>query len=242
MIEDDVSLLPEKKSHRKIRPRSRTDARTVKDCKTLLGSFKLFFRFPTPRLLGTKVAFFFIVNCFLGNFSPWDLAIALGVFTYWPFQEWFLHAYALHFKPRTILGVHLDPFAGRIHRYHHRHPWILETVFLPTRVIVALIPIHILVWVIAMPTAALAASGIFFFTLATLIYEWTHYITHTQYKPKSAYVQKIFRNHRLHHFKNENYWHSFTAPHIDILFGTGPEPEEVGASSTCRTLGVESAP
>ena len=223
----------------KTEPTTKTDARTALETKTLVGAVQVFFRFSTPQLLTVKVLVFFGVNLYLGDFSIWDWVIATSILVYWPLQEWFLHAYLLHFKPIQILGFTFDPFAGRLHRYHHRYPWILETIFLPTRVIAALIPIHILLWIIAMPSASLAASGIFLFTLATLVYEWTHYLTHTQYKPKTSYVRRIFRNHRLHHFKNEKYWYSFTVPYVDVIFRTSPRVDQVESSSTCRTLGVD---
>ena len=75
--------------------------------------------------------------------------------------------------------------------------------------------------------------------MAALMYEWVHYLTHTNYKPKTKYVQRIFRNHRLHHFKHEAYWHAFTVPFVDTVFGTNPDPTTVKKSKTVRTLGVE---
>ena len=81
-----------------------------------------------------------------------------------------------------------------------------------------------------------------FFTLATLLYEWVHYLTHTPYRPRSAYLRRIVRNHRLHHFKNEHHWYAFTAPLVDTLFGTNPEPGDVDLSPTVHTLGIEDLP
>ena len=71
----------------------------------------------------------------------------------------------------------------------------------------------------------------------TLLYEWTHYLTHTRYKPKGKYYRRIWQLHRWHHYKHEGYWFSFTVPYLDGWFGTGPDPKEVERSPTARTLG-----
>lgn len=45
-----------------------------------------------------------------------------------------------------------------------------------------------------------------------------------------------FNNHRMHHFRNEHYWYSFTMPQVDIAFGTGLADQPVPRSPTCRSL------
>ncbi len=42
-------------------------------------------------------------------------------------------------------------------------------------------------------------------------YEWTHYLIHTDYKPKTRVYRAIWRNHRNHHYKNEHYWFTVTS-------------------------------
>ena len=42
----------------------------------------------------------------------------------------------------------------------------------------------------------------------------------------------MWRNHRLHHYKNEHYWFTVTsAGTADRLFGTYPDPETVPTSA-----------
>lgn len=47
--------------------------------------------------------------------------------------------------------------------------------------------------------------------LFLMFYEWTHYLIHTDYKPRRAIYRAVWRNHRYHHFKNENYWFTVTS-------------------------------
>lgn len=194
--------------------------------------------FSTPKILGVKVLLFVAYRCYLGDWSFWDTALVLLVGLWWPMQEWFLHRTVLHMKPKTIFGYKFDPMFAKRHRYHHRFPWVLETTFLPSAFVLTLVPLHIAAWVIAAPSLELACTGIAAYSFATLVYEWTHFLTHSAYRPKSNYVKTIYRNHSLHHFKNGNYWFSFTVPAIDWVCGTEPNGI-VAKSDTCRTLGVD---
>jgi hypothetical protein len=220
-------------------PASATDARDVEGASTLWGAVKLFFTLPSPQLFGVTIVVFACGRPFVGPLELPDLWIALGVLVYWPFQEWFLHQHLLHFKPRKFLGFTIDPFPGRYHRFHHRHPWRIETATLPLPPMLLATPTHWALWWVFTPSLERAVTGIVCFTLAALTYEWTHYLTHTPYRPRFSYYRKIWRNHRLHHFKHEAYWHSFTVPYIDTWFFTNPDPRTVETSDTCLTLGVE---
>jgi len=52
----------------------------------------------------------------------------------------------------------------------------------------------------------------------------------------------VWRNHRLHHYKNEHYWFTVTtAGTADRVLGTGPDPERVATSPTVRDLHAREA-
>jgi hypothetical protein len=68
-------------------------------------------------------------------------------------------------------------------------------------------------------------------------YEWTHYLVHSDYRPRSRWYRSVWRNHRLHHYKNEHYWFTVTsAGTADRLFGTYPDPTTVEKSATAKNL------
>ena len=77
-----------------------------------------------------------------------------------------------------------------------------------------------------------------------LAYEWTHYVIHSDYKPRTRAYKAIWRNHRLHHYKSEHYWFSVTTSGTsDRLFGTHPDPATVSTSPTAKDLhGLAGAP
>ena len=61
---------------------------------------------------------------------------------------------------------------------------------------------------------------------------------HTAYVPRTWVYRSIWRNHRLHHFKNEHFWHGVTQNLSDLVLGTNPDQREVPRSKTARTLGA----
>ena len=68
------------------------------------------------------------------------------------------------------------------------------------------------------------------------VYEWTHFLIHTAYRPRSRYYRSIWRTHRLHHFKNEHYWHGITNTVADRVLGTLPDQRAIERSRTARDL------
>lgn len=223
------------------KPRRQAPARAAepRSITTLQAALAVFLTFASPRMLAIQLVVALGIRPIFGPPGLGDLLIVAAVAIYWPLQEWFLHRYVLHMRPRELLGLRIDPIAARYHRAHHREPWRLEYVFLPGRMIVAMIPAHVALWLWLAPSHALALTGIAAFGGAALFYEWIHYLTHTFYRPRSAYYREIWRGHRLHHFKNERYWYGFTVPLVDRLLGTAPDPGSVPNSETCATLGID---
>ena len=178
----------------------------------------------------------------VGSWS-WSDLLAPGAFVaLFPVVEWVIHVFILHWRPRRIAGVEVDTLLARDHRRHHADPRDVPLVFIPWRA---------LVWVFALPGVVLpvVVGGLlgadlpgrlsFVVTLAAalFVYEWTHYVIHSDYKPRTRAYKAIWRNHRLHHYKNENYWFSVTTSGTsDRLLGTHPDPATVATSPTAKDL------
>lgn len=203
----------------------------------LSEALRVFYRHPTPWLLSLTIAIAFSIRVYLGGLSLWDLVIVLGLLGFWPVQEWLIHVFILHAKPRRIFGWTFDSYSARKHRAHHRDPLTIEILFIPLRFLFLGIVLHTLAWNLLMPNASLAFTGVTAYFVLTLHYEWIHYLVHTRYKPKSARYQRLWRNHRLHHFKNEHYWFGVTMLGGDRLLGTAAPHTQIPTSQTCRSLG-----
>ncbi|MEN8184831.1 MAG: sterol desaturase family protein [Myxococcota bacterium] len=196
----------------------------------------LFLRHGSPRLLLTCVLLALGVRLSLGRFSMSDLLPVTGLLALWPVQEWLIHVFILHYRPVRILGRTLDFRLPRSHRAHHAEPWRPELVFIPLHSFVYSLPLLAGAWWLVAPTPALAFAGITGHLLLTLHYEWVHFLMHTQVVPQTALYRRLWRNHRLHHFKNEHYWFGVTLLAGDRILGTAPDPKTVVTSSTCRAL------
>ncbi|MCC5950759.1 MAG: sterol desaturase family protein [Acidimicrobiia bacterium] len=202
-------------------------------------ALRLFAGHPSGRLLLVQAGVLGAVRAAAGPLRRQDVAVAAGVAVWWPFQEWLAHRYVLHAAPRRLGRRTVDPAVARYHRRHHADPWDLEHTMLPSWFLLPAAPVHVALWLVAMPTRRLALTGMLATTVATIAYEWTHFLTHTGYRPRRGWFRKLQRRHRLHHFKHEQRWYGFTVPFVDDLFGTAPDPSTVPTSPTVRTLGVE---
>lgn len=202
------------------------------------AALRLFAEHPSPRIIAGLTGALAVARAANGPLHRRDVVVAAGVAAWWPFQEWLAHKYVLHAPPRRIAGRRIDPVVARYHRRHHADPWDLRWALLPTWFLVPTGPVLGALWLRASPDLPTALSGMLATSAATLVYEWTHFLTHTGYRPKRPWYRTLQRRHRLHHFKDEHLWYGFTVPFVDDLFRTAPDPSTVPTSPTVRTLGV----
>lgn len=204
----------------------------------LRDAVRVFLSYPSPRILGALLGGSLVARVAMGGFSPWDAVVLLAVAVYWPLQEWILHATLLHLRPRRVLGRRVDPVFAQRHRAHHREPWRFDLIFLPPWVHAFTAPtLAALLWVLL--PVELACTAMFGLVAMAIQYEWIHFLVHTRFWPRRRWLQRLWRNHRLHHFKSEKHWFGFTMEAVDRLFGTAPDPRTIPTSPTCRTLGVD---
>lgn len=202
---------------------------------TLWQAWKLFCSFFWERVLLAGVAISCSIRIWLGDWQPVDLLITGAVVTAFPFVEYFSHRLLLHRPPLVLFGRRYETTVALVHRVHHRDPWHMERAINPP---VALVVYAFLLPIIFFPVfrPAQAMTGIAAMWLVLLTYEWIHLLIHTSHVPRNPIFKRIWRNHRLHHFKNEHYWYNVSTYGVDALFGTQPTPGEVQTSSTCLTL------
>jgi hypothetical protein len=169
----------------------------------------------------------------IGGWSWLDAAVALGTIAYWPIQEWVAHVFLLHMEPFRIFGVRVDPILARNHRNHHLFPSVPALSITPVYIVwfyLATVPV---LWVITTPWPQSLTGTAVFFSLV-LHYEWIHYLIHSTYRPRSRFYKRLWRNHRLHHFKDAHYWFGVTMLSADKLFGTQPSAAAVPRSNAMQ--------
>jgi sterol desaturase/sphingolipid hydroxylase (fatty acid hydroxylase superfamily) len=194
----------------------------------------------SPRVIALALALAVAARVAVGRWSWWDLLGPAIVLAAQPFTEWLIHVFVLHFRPRRIGAVSVDPLVARKHRAHHADPRDTGLVFVPMPALVLLV---LGLAAVALPTLPLSrALSVLVAAYAMLFaYEWTHYLIHSSYRPRHRPYRAVWRAHRNHHFRNEHYWFGVTMHLADHVLGTYPERSEVELSPTARTLGVEAA-
>ncbi len=212
---------------------------------TLRECGRTFWRQPSPPYLFGAVAAALGLRLAQGSWSWRDAVVAAWLVAVTPFAEWAIHVYMLHAPPFNLFGRRVEMLTAREHRAHHEAPGVLNGVLLPVYGVLVFLPMIALVnWVLSFPIQLLlggprlanATTGVLVSFTILACYEWTHFLIHTPYRPRRRYFRAIWRNHRLHHFKNERYWFGVTSTVGDRVIGTLPDQRTVSRSPTARSL------
>lgn len=238
-------LTPDLDSPHLTAPAQAVPRRGGKAAVTLADCARVFARQPSPPYLLGAVLIAVALRIPLGAWSWRDLVIAAGLVVVTPFVEWLIHVYLLHSPPFTLFGRRVEIVSAREHRAHHEDPGVLSGVLLPvSAVIVFALMIAAVAYATSFPIALVlggdrlagATTGLVAAYAILAAYEWTHFLIHTPYRPRRRYFKAIWRNHRLHHFKNERYWFGVTSTVGDRVIGTAPDQREIERSATARSL------
>ncbi|MGE0878129.1 MAG: sterol desaturase family protein [Acidimicrobiia bacterium] len=207
---------------------------------TLGDAGRNFIRRPGPAMMLAGAAAAGLARSKVRRAGRADITVAAAVIAVEPFTEWCIHRFVLHAPIRRVRGRTVDIGAG--HRNHHRDPDDLDVALVPPVQIVAF-------WGLIAAQVALVArmvrrgrgdlastlTGVTIAYGALVNYEWTHYLFHTTYKPKTAWFRRLRANHRLHHWRNEHYWLGVTSNLGDRVLRTLPSaPNAVPLSETAH--------
>ncbi len=150
---------------------------------------------------------------------PKTLFAMLAVMLVYPVVWYLLHRYVLH--GRLLYKIKWTAALWkRIHFDHHQDPHLLDVLFgapvttLPTIAVITL-PIGYLIGG-AGTAAAAFSTGV----AITCIYEFFHCIQHLNYKPRSAWIQRMKARHVLHHFHDEDGNFGITSFVVDRALGS----------------------
>ncbi|MEU1980628.1 sterol desaturase family protein [Nocardia sp. NPDC019395] len=192
---------------------------------------------PSPWIILGLLAGALAGRIFVGDWQITDALIPALMVAAFPFVEWVIHVCVLHWRPRTLGRWRIDSLLARKHREHHADPRLPQLVFIPWQTFLWLLPALLAIAFLAFGRPGLALTFLTSVGALGLIYEWTHYLVHTDYQPRGAVLRTVRRNHRLHHFKNEHYWFAVTtAGTADRLLGTYPDPARTPNSATAKAL------
>ena len=136
-----------------------------------------------------------------------------GVF-FWTFFEYVIHRFLFHWASDN---PHMQRIAYVMHGNHHEFPRDKQRLFMPP---VPSLIISSLIFLLMY--AAIQKNAIVFFPgfiLGYLLYGSMHYAIHT-WAPPFKWMKPIWRNHYLHHYKNDQKGFGVSSHIWDLVFGT----------------------
>jgi len=209
---------------------------------TLSDAGREFWKHPSPWMLGAMLVAALIARGIVGDWQIADVLVLVAMLALFPFFEWIIHVFVLHWRPKRLGRLTIDSLLAREHRAHHVEPRSVPLIFIPTKSLLWVIPLTVAIAVFAFPQLSMGLTYLVFISMLGLGYEWTHYLIHTDYKPKTHVCRAIWRNHRQHHFKNEHYWFTVTSSGTaDRVLGTYPDQATVATSPTAKNLHAATA-
>ena len=214
-----------------------TTERTARKGFTLRDAGREFWKQPSPWIIGATLASALAARVIVGDWQPIDALVPVATLAVFPFFEWAVHVFILHWRPKSVGSLTIDPLLARDHRRHHVDPRNVPLIFIPWKALLWVTPLAVAIALLAFPRLGLGLTWLAFITVLGVGYEWMHYLIHSDYKPKTAVYRAIWRNHRQHHFKNEHFWFTVTSSGTaDRVLGTYPDLATVETSPTAKNL------
>ncbi len=204
---------------------------------SLADARRRFLTYPSPWMIGATLLSAGAARVVVGDWQRTDAIAPAVMLALFPFFEWLIHVFVLHWRPRCFGPVTIDPLLARKHREHHVDPREVPLIFIPWRVLLWALPVAVAVALLAFPRTGLGLTCLIVLGVPGIGYEWCHYLIHSDYRPRTRAYRAVWRNHRQHHFKNEHYWFTVTsAGTADRVLGTYPDAADVPSSPTAKNL------
>ena len=204
---------------------------------TLADAAREFWKHPSPPMIATALVAALTARILVGDWQLTDAVVVVVMIALFPFFEWVIHVFILHWRPRRVVGLTVDSLLARKHREHHVDPRDVPLIFIPWQSLLWVLPTAVAIALLGFPRVGMGLTYLAFLTVLGLGYEWSHYLIHSDYKPKTSVYRAIYKHHRLHHFKNEHFWFTVTsAGTADRVLRTAPDPATVETSPTAKNL------
>lgn len=147
-----------------------------------------------------------------------SISFVSGVF-FWTFFEYLIHRYIFHLIPQSKRAKRI---VYVLHGNHHEYPRDRERLFMPPvpSLLIAAV-VFCIIFFVSKIAGINAYSFSFFagFVLGYLLYGSMHYAIHA-WNPPFKWMKPLWRNHHLHHYKQEEKGFGVSSTFWDHVFGT----------------------
>lgn len=161
-----------------------------------------------------------LIYCFYYGFANYNMSLlimltvsVLALF-FWTFFEYIAHRYIFHLVSEK---KRMQKVAYIMHGNHHHYPKDKTRLFMPP--VPSLIIAAALFGIQYLLLGKYAFAFYPGFILGWLMYASMHYLIHA-IEPPLKFLQPLWRNHHLHHYRNENLGFGVSNTFWDKVFGT----------------------
>jgi len=141
------------------------------------------------------------------------LTFLAGIF-FWTFFEYIAHRFIFHWITESNWG---KKFTYTLHGNHHHFPRDKQRLFMPP------VPSLIISTTLFSLMYLIMGTYVFMFfpgfLFGYLMYGTMHYAIHA-WNPPFKWMKGLWRNHHLHHYKNEHNGYGVSSTIWDHIFGT----------------------
>ena len=99
-----------------------TTERTARKGFTLRDAGREFWKHPSPWMIGATLVAALAARVVVGDWQITDALVPVAMLALFPFFEWAVHVFILHWRPKTVGGLTIDPLLARDHRAPSRRP------------------------------------------------------------------------------------------------------------------------
>jgi len=141
-----------------------------------------------------------------------------GMF-FWSFFEYIIHRFAFHFMAESERATKI---VYLIHGNHHQYPRDKQRLFMPpVPSIILATGVFSFMYFFAFLFGITAGVFAFFagFMLGYLMYGTMHFAIHA-WNPPFKWMKPLWRNHHLHHYKEQGKGYGVSSTLWDHIFGT----------------------
>jgi sterol desaturase/sphingolipid hydroxylase (fatty acid hydroxylase superfamily) len=142
------------------------------------------------------------------------LATFFGGMLFWSFFEYIAHRFLFHWIPKTPRAT---KFVYTLHGNHHHYPRDRQRLFMPPlpSLLISSTLFGLMYWPLGNQVFMFFPG----FILGYLMYGTMHYAIHA-WNPPFKWMKPLWRNHHLHHYKNEHQGFGVSSTLWDLVFGT----------------------
>jgi sterol desaturase/sphingolipid hydroxylase (fatty acid hydroxylase superfamily) len=138
----------------------------------------------------------------------------LGGVLFWTLFEYLMHRFVFHYVAESDRGKRINYV---LHGNHHEYPRDKERLFMPAAPsLIIASTLFVLYWLVIGKNIFAFFPG---FMLGYLTYGSMHYAIHA-WNPPFKWMKGLWRNHHLHHYKQDHRGFGVSSTLWDHVFGT----------------------